>query len=193
MGGLRTTLVAVPHHGKQLLQAKACMWPRLRRRSRTGWCCIRPPSALAAAPNGWSSHNRGRASHRQWTTISSKDSMRPVSRWSRGSNGPLCTAVFRPGPGGAKWMLGNYRWKDFAKETNTYFAQGLDATGIAACRPAVERYPRSTTRSAGEAHQLAGGQNRQLLLPWQFAGDGCRLTQAVVGSTAEPRGIYCCL
>ena len=29
------------------------MWPRLRRRSRTGWCCIRPPSALAAAPNGW--------------------------------------------------------------------------------------------------------------------------------------------
>jgi hypothetical protein len=55
-------------------------------------------------------------------------------------------------------VLGNYLWKDFAKETDTYFAQGLDATGIAARRPAVERYPRSTTRSAGEAHQLAGGQ-----------------------------------
>jgi hypothetical protein len=53
------------------------------------------------------------------------------------SNGPLYTAVFRPGPGGAEWVLGNYLWKDFAKQTDTYFAQGLYATGIAACRLAV--------------------------------------------------------
>ena len=53
------------------------------------------------------------------------------------SNGPLYTAVFRPGPGGAEWVLGNYLWKDFAKQTDTYFAQGLCATGIAACRLAV--------------------------------------------------------
>jgi hypothetical protein len=53
------------------------------------------------------------------------------------SNGPLYTAVFRPGPGGAEWVLGNYLWKDFAKQIDTYFAQGLYATGIAACRLAV--------------------------------------------------------
>jgi hypothetical protein len=53
------------------------------------------------------------------------------------SNGPLYTAVFRPGPGGAEWVLGNYLWKDFANQTDTYFAQGLCATGIAACRLAV--------------------------------------------------------
>ena len=53
------------------------------------------------------------------------------------SNGPLYTAVFRPGPGGAEWVLGNYMWKDFANQINTYFAQGLYATGISACRPAV--------------------------------------------------------
>jgi hypothetical protein len=34
-------------------------------------------------------------------------------------------------------VLGNYLWKDLAKQTNTYFAQGLYATGIAACRLAV--------------------------------------------------------
>jgi len=53
------------------------------------------------------------------------------------SSGPLYTAVFRPGPGGAEWVLGNYMWKDFAKQTDTYFSQGLYATGIAACRLAV--------------------------------------------------------
>ena len=53
------------------------------------------------------------------------------------ATGPLYTAVFRPGPNGAEWVLGNYLWKDFAKQTDTYFAQGLYATGIAACRLAV--------------------------------------------------------
>ena len=53
------------------------------------------------------------------------------------ANGPLYTAVFRPGPGGAEWVVGNYMWKDFAKQTNTYFSEGLYATGIAACRLAV--------------------------------------------------------
>ncbi len=53
------------------------------------------------------------------------------------SNGPLYTAVFRPGPGGAEWVLGNYLWKDLAKQIDTYFAEGLYATGIAACRLAV--------------------------------------------------------
>ena len=53
------------------------------------------------------------------------------------ATGPLYTAVFRPAPNGAEWVLGNYLWKDFAKQTDTYFAQGLYATGIAACRLAV--------------------------------------------------------
>jgi hypothetical protein len=45
--------------------------------------------------------------------------------------------VFRPGPGGAEWVLGNYLWKDLATQIDTYFAQGLYATGITACRLAV--------------------------------------------------------
>jgi hypothetical protein len=53
------------------------------------------------------------------------------------SNGPLYTAVFRPGPGGAEWVLGNYLWKDLATQIDTYFVQGLYATGITACRLAV--------------------------------------------------------
>ena len=53
------------------------------------------------------------------------------------SSGPLYTAVFRPGPGGAEWVLGNYLWKDFAKQIDAYLAQDLYATGIAACRLAV--------------------------------------------------------
>jgi hypothetical protein len=53
------------------------------------------------------------------------------------SSGPLYTAVFRPGPGGAEWVIGNYLWKDLAKQVDTYFAQGLYATGISACRLAV--------------------------------------------------------
>jgi hypothetical protein len=36
------------------------------------------------------------------------------------SNGPLYMAVFCPGPDGAEWVLGNYLWKDFAKQTDTY-------------------------------------------------------------------------
>jgi hypothetical protein len=39
------------------------------------------------------------------------------------ATGPLYTAVFRPGPNGAEWVLGNYLWKDFAKQTDTYFAR----------------------------------------------------------------------
>jgi hypothetical protein len=47
--------------------------------------------------------------------------------------GPLYTGVFRPAPGGAEWVIGNWLWKDFAKQVNTYFAQGLYASGIACC------------------------------------------------------------
>ena len=49
------------------------------------------------------------------------------------SSGQLYSAVFRPAPSGAEWVVGNWLWKDFAKQVNTYFAQGLYATGIATC------------------------------------------------------------
>jgi hypothetical protein len=59
--------------------------------------------------------------------------MAPDDRSHAAAAGP---SLHQP-KGGAEWVIGNYLWKDFAKQTDTYFAQGLYATGIAACRLAV--------------------------------------------------------
>ncbi|MBV8338094.1 MAG: hypothetical protein JO358_22235 [Alphaproteobacteria bacterium] len=38
---------------------------------------------------------------------------------------------------GPEWVLGNYMYKDFAKQADTCLSQGLYMTAIAACRLAV--------------------------------------------------------
>lgn len=48
----------------------------------------------------------------------------------------LYSAAFRPGSG-AEWVVSAQPWSSFAPTVDSYFKQGLYATGIAACRLAV--------------------------------------------------------